>query len=334
MTVYWSCSKHVETEKYQYKRNNIIQVKDKLVEIPTDSLMFSSHCRPYIIDNYLLIADYKSYDHLLHLLDKNTFRYITGFTYWGQGPGEIANMGTVGIDHSHRSFNVTDYGKQAMFRYNLDSVIANPDYVPERKVEIHADKIIRDYQYINDSSCIGLVLEPISSSDFKVATGILNTNNGEFTLMPYVHPKIKKKRACFDASLKHGLYVECYYKQNLMTICTLNGELKYNIYGGSNWTENQRGRFEYYQQAAFVKDRIFVLYLNDSAYINHPVMGLMGNMATKFLVFDLNGDYIATLETGYRIRYFCYDEGNNRIILNLDDGMQLAYLSLDGLIDS
>jgi hypothetical protein len=305
-----------------------------LTEIPADSLLFSSYCRTHIIDNYLLIADYRSYDHLLHLLDKNTFRYITGFAYLGQGPGEIANLGTVGIDHSHRSFNVSDYGKQAIFRYNLDSVLANPDYIPERKVEIRADKIIHDYQYVNDSSCIGLILEPVSSSDFKVATGILNTNNGEFTLMPYVHPKIKRKRACFDASLKHELYVECYEGQNLMTICTLKGKLKYNIYGGSNWMENQRGRFEYYQQVAFVGNRIFALYLNDQTFVNHPVRGLMGNPATKFLVFDLNGDYVATLETDYGIRHFCYDEDNNRIILNLDDEMQFAYLSLDGLIDS
>jgi len=50
------------------------------------------------------------------------------------------------------------------------------------------------------------------------------------------------------------------------------------------------------------------------------------------LVFDLHGDYLKTLDVGYKIVDFCYDDDNNRIIMNLNDEIQFAYLSLEGLI--
>jgi hypothetical protein len=47
--------------------------------------------------------------------------------------------------------------------------------------------------------------------------------------MPYNHPDIERKRVCFAASAEYDIYVECYCYHDLMTICSLNGDLKYNI---------------------------------------------------------------------------------------------------------
>ncbi len=329
---YWSCSSP-ETEKYQYNRDNVIQVMDKIKEIEIDSVILNSSCSLYIIDDYLLIVDYKSYDYLISLFDKNKFHYITSTAYKGQGVGEIANIGYLGIDNAHRQFNVSDYGKQTVFCYNLDSVLINPSYIPSKKLNIYGDKALEQYKYINDTTCIGLIFEPISVSDFKLSVGTQNMNTGEFKLMPYIHPDIEKKRVSFDVSPKYDMYVECYRGQNLMTICTLNGDLKYNIYGGNDWNDNQGKRhIEYFQQVALAGDKIMALYLNDNGYVKDPAKGIVGNLATKLLVFDLNGNYIATLETGYHICHFCYDEANNRIILNMNDDMQFGYLNLEGLV--
>jgi len=327
-----SCSKP-ETEKYQYKRNNIISVKKKLVEIKIDSVLLSSASTPYVIDNYLLIADYKSYDYLIHIFDKNTFHFQTGIAYWGQGPGEIANMGDISINYTQHKVNVTDFGKQAIFSFDLDSALADPSYMPIEKLKIIEDKILVDYQYIDNTNCIGLYLEPVGASDYTVSVGIQNTNTGEVRRMANLHPEIKRKRVTFAASVEHGVYVECYEGQNLMTICSLDGKLKYNIYGGKNWRDNQRGRIEYFRHVAFADNKIFALYLEDKGIIEDPVRGMVENQATRFLVFDLKGDYIATLETGYRIRNFCYDKENNRIILSMNDEIQFAYLDLDGVIN-
>lgn len=334
VTLFGGCTENPKTEKYQYNRDNIINVKDKIKEIKIDSLTLNTSCSLYIINNYLLIVDYKSYDYLISIFDKNNFHYITSTAYIGQGPGEIANIGYIGIDNIHRQFNVSDYGKQAIFSYNLDSILTTPSYIPSKKLDIYGDKVLEQYKYLNDTICIGLIFEPISVSDFKLSVGTQNINTGEFRLMPYTHPDIEKKRVSFDASVKDNIYVECYQGQNLMTICTLDGLLKYNIYGGKNWKDNQGKRYvEYFQQVTLASDKIIALYLNDNGYVKDPVRGIVGNLATKFLVFDINGNYIATLETNYPICHFCYDEENNRIILNMNDDMQFGYLDLDGLVD-
>lgn len=328
----WGCSSP-ETEKYQYNRDNVIQVKDKIKEIEIDSVILSSSCDLHIIDDYLLIVDYKSYDYFISIFDKNQFKYITSTAYRGEGAGEIINIGYIGKDYAHHKFDVSDYGKQAVFSYDLDSVLTTPSYIPSKKLNIYGDKFLEQYKYINDTICIGLIFEPISVSDFTLSVGTQNMNTGEFKQMPYMHPEFKKKSVFFDVSTEHGLYVESYIKQDLITICTINGELKYNIYGSRNWKDNQKGRFEYYHQVAFVGDKIFILYLNDSGYVQDPAKGIVGNLATKFLVLDLNGNYIATLETGYHIGYFCYDKANNRILLNMNDDILFGYLDLDGLVD-
>lgn len=46
----------------------------------------------------------------------------------------------------------------------------------------------------------------------------------------------------------------------------------------------------------------------------------------------MKGDYLKTLVVGRPVNYFCYDKDNNRIIMNLDDEIQFAYLDLEGLL--
>lgn len=52
------------------------------------------------------------------------------------------------------------------------------------------------------------------------------------------------------------------------------------------------------------------------------------NYPTKFAVFDLDGNYLKTLETGYPVIIFYYDKGNNRILMSLNDEMQFTYLDV------
>ena len=51
-------------------------------------------------------------------------------------------------------------------------------------------------------------------------------------------------------------------------------------------------------------------------------------------VFNITGDYLKTLDIGRRINDLCYDEENKRIIMNLDDEYQFAYLDLEKYISN
>jgi hypothetical protein len=109
-----------------------------------------------------------------------------------------------------------------------------------------------------------------------------------------------------------------------MSICTLNGELKCNIYG-DRWDSRTSNKIHHYGFVVFCKDKIIASYSGGNNFSDEYY-------PTKFLVFDLNGNYIQTIETEYRIIDFFYDKENNRLIMSLDDEMQLAFLDLNGLI--
>ena len=74
IAVCWSCSQDSETEKHQSKRDQVVDVRDKMKEFSTQDVLIGRISRTYLIDNYLIVTDYNSPDKLIHLFDKNTCR--------------------------------------------------------------------------------------------------------------------------------------------------------------------------------------------------------------------------------------------------------------------
>ena len=161
IAVCWSCSQDSETEKHQSKRDQVVDVRDKMKEFSTQDVLIGRISRTYLIDNYLIVTDYNSPDKLIHLFDKNTFEHLASSTYQGQGPGEITIIGHVGIDETNRRFFVSDHGKLKIFAYDLDSVLTTPEYQPSVKIDMKKKLFPDDYLYLNDTLCIAKIIEPI-----------------------------------------------------------------------------------------------------------------------------------------------------------------------------
>lgn len=329
----WSCRQSSETEIYQKKRNNLINVQDKIIKIAMEDVPITIFAIPYILGDYLIVSDYKSPDKLIHIFNRNTFSYITSTADRGQGPNEITNMGHFGINEAERIFYVTDHGKQKIYTFYIDSILANPSYMPKEKIAMNEKLYPRSYEYINDTLSIGLFIKGIENSDYMPIVAKWNMYTGEIAPMKYMkHPEIERKRVSFAASKENGIFVECYWYHDLMTIGYLNGDFKCNIYGKKwdNTTSNTNG---YYDNVVFCKNKIVASYLGEERILEGENGELKAVYPTKFIIFDENGNYIKTLETGYNIINFCYDERNNRIIMTLDDDLQFAYLSLDDIIE-
>jgi hypothetical protein len=328
ISVCWSCTHNSKEEKHQSKRDNIINVREKVkeIKISEEDALIGRTVRMSLLGDYLIIGNYKSFDKLIHLFDKKEFSYITSIADRGQGPDEITAMGHIEPDEANRRLYVSDHGKQLIFSYDLDSILVNQFCMPTVKMKMNKGLFPDKYQYINDSLSIGLIIEPIGNEDFKQSVAKWNMNTGEIKPMRYEHPNIEKKRINFAVSMNKGIYVECYSNYDLMTICDLNGDLRYNIYG-TDWNSQKTSQIHHYGKVEFCNDKILVTYSGGNKLSDEY-------FPTKFFVFDSNGDYLQTIETGYRISDYCYDEENNRIILNLDDAeIQFAYLDVDGLIE-
>jgi hypothetical protein len=321
LVFYFGCRPDSETEKHQYKRDHITNVHDRIKEIEMDRVLISSVNRSYVIKDYLLICDHNSPDEQIHLFNKDDFSHVTSIVPKGQGPGEIARIGHLATDDAHAVLFVPDHGKQKVFGYELDSVIGNPQYMPKVKMSMNRELFPNWFWCINDSISIGTVIEPKGNAAFSQYVAKLNMNTGEIERMKYEHPAIERKRVNLSVSVENNMYVECYAHHDLMTICSLDGDLKYNIYG-RYWNDKTSNQFEYFRDVVVCNDKIVALYSERKSREDN-------SYPTRLLVFNLSGDYLQTLETGYQIMNFCYDKENNRIILSMNDDPQFGYLTLD-----
>ena len=321
------CSSNPTTEKYQGKRNQIINIHNQIKEIVIEDILISNFTSVQIIDKYLFVTDYKSANELIHIFNKNDFKYVTSIGFKGQGPGEITNIGHIAEDKVNRKFYVSDHGKNKIFSYDLDSATTDPTYLPVEKMKM-GEKVFPDrYVYFNDTLSIGIIIQA-GNNDYLPVISKFNMWAGEITPMSYsVNPKVKKKRIAFALSPENEIYVECYTPHDLMTICSLEGELKYNVYG-PNWDTETNGK-DHFGPVVFCGNKIVALYSGEKSFTNER----KSNLPSKFIVFDLEGNYLKTLETGYKIANICYDEDNLRIIMNMDDTMQFAYLDVGDLLN-
>jgi hypothetical protein len=322
------CVQQPATEKYQSSRDVVVHVKDKMREIVVDDVLIGDRSNLYLLNEYLIAKEVKvgmAWDKFVHIFDKNTFKYLTSTAPYGDGPGEITNFGTLGIDAQRRTFYVSDNGKYRIFGYCVDSVLRNPDYKPYVKMDLNKKAFPIEYQYLNDSLSFGVIMQPTSVSTFDAFTGKWNMNTGDITPVPYENPKIERRRIHVAVSTRHNLYAEAYYTHDLITICDLNGTLKCNVYG-PEFTDERSFKTDYFTNVLFCKEKILALYSG----ISHRVKD--SYTPTTIMVFDLNGDYIKTLDVGYRMFSCCYDADNNRLLMSLNEEMMFAYLELDGLL--
>ena len=327
-----SCKQHDKGHrKYYDAGQNVIKKKQDIHEIQIEDVEISNFGTPYILNDYLIISDYNSFDKLIHIFDKNTFRYITSVGQQGQGPSEIANMGKIISDNERNIFYVIDHGHQSLLSFPMDSVLSNEFYVPQKKAGIDQTEFPFMMQYESDTLSYALFMRVLNPGDYTPVVAKWNMQTGEREFMPYVgHREVEKKRVSFAASPKYNLYTEVYWYHDLITICTLDGELKYNLYG-KNWDNRKSNKEAYFDQVAFCKDKIIASYWGDRRMYNRDG-GQHVHYPDKLLIFDLEGNYISTLQIGYSILSFCYDDESDRLIFAFDDDIQFGYLDLDGII--
>lgn len=313
-----ACASEQKKEKWHSQREDVINVKGDLKEIDIKEVLIGSLARPYICGKYLAVADYKSYDKLVHLFDKKTYRYLLSLGDVGQGPTEISSLGTIAWNEEKHDLYVTDYGQYRVLTYNLDSLLNDSLYSPWVKIKLGATVYPNDYCFINDTLSYGSFMQPTASS-FKQTSGKWSMRTGEIELIDYVHPADGKKRIAFAVSTKYKTLVECNRRYDLISLYNLNGELQCNVYG-PNWDEGG-DRKEHFRNAIVCDDKIVASYIGEDWNNN--------NGASVLHVFSITGDYLKTLDVGRRINYICYDEADKRIIMNLDSEYQFAYIDAE-----
>ena len=330
LLLFTACKQQAEGIKSYDAQTKVVNVQNRIKEISMDEVLISNNSRMCLLGDYLIVRDNKAVDKQIHLLDKNTFRYLTGTAYKGQGPEEITILGHIATDEAKRLFYVSDHGKLKIFKFHVDSVLANPFYFPKEEITLRLEQFPDTYYLINDTLALARVIKPTSSSTFDQVIAKWNIRTNEMIPLEYIHPDIEQKRTNMAVDLLSHRYVEWYHQYDLISLFDLEGNLILHIYG-PDWKKNKSGR-EYFRKVVFGKEHLIALYSGKEAFVNDPHQGKSVNLPTQFLIFDKEGNYIQTLETAYQVSDFCYDQEKNRLLINFNDEIQFGYLDMEGLL--
>jgi hypothetical protein len=303
----------LKSEKVQKKRDNIIDVSDRIIDIKPEILFGNSLL--YILDDILIVNEISPKGKKgIHLFDKHTFKYITSTGIIGKGPGEIIVPGRLAIDRKNKVFWAPDHGKRIIYKFPLDSVLNNESYKPTIYRKLKSELFLERFGFLNDSTALGKAVHITSNSTLEMATSKWNINTNLVKKYGYENPEAtgKKSNSHFALSVENGFYVNCYYLVDLLTICDLEGNLKYNIYG-PGWFDNDQDKNSFYCDVDLFDEQIIASYIGGKGLI---VRGNIkrGASPSKFIIFDMDGNYLKTIETGFEFTRFCVDEENKRII--------------------
>ena len=77
LTFCLGCAQSKKGEIWQKSRDKVVNVQNRIKEISMDEVLISNNSRMCLLGDYLIVRDNKAVDKQIHLLDKNTFRYLT-----------------------------------------------------------------------------------------------------------------------------------------------------------------------------------------------------------------------------------------------------------------
>lgn len=243
------------------------------------------------------------------------------FGIFGAGPGEISNVGCRMIDAKNRILYCRNSSQWNYVGFELDKAIGDPYYKAFVKLR-HTktdDKRIPSVSatYINDSTVINASRVPNNDwSAFDMRIGKLDLRSGEST---YLNQTPLETGSIYHvaASEAQNLIVASGQNVDHINIYDLEGNLKRSIYG-PNYQEKLKK--VYYNSSPVITDeRIYVIYRKP---------GSRHDYGNEIVEFDLDGNYIRTLDTGIPVIRIVYHTKTNRLYFGSTAEPQFGYIQL------
>lgn len=324
-----SCSVREKNDKYQTDRSVVVDVRGRVHEFQTGEVLVSNLARVYCWGCYLIVVDHKSVAKQIHIFDTKDYLHLTSVATLGKGPGEITRIGGICGDLTGKYFYVSDHGKQKIFAYDMEQVLSDTLYQPEIWQRMSGREFPGRYEMLDDSTALAVLIRPTGNVGFKQAIAFWHLQSGTFEDQSYDQPEVKRKRVSVSVSLVDSFYVEAYDYHDLLTLHDLLGNLKCNIYG-PEWNKDE-SQSCYFGKVVVAEGIIVCSYVGGDRFI-HRGSQQVSNLPVRFLIFNKEGDYMRTVDVGYRISDFCYDSRHKRLIIAFDDEIQFGYLDFKDLL--
>ena len=309
-----SCSKKNNFEVKFSPSDYVVDVRNRICYVEQNEVMGSADLN--VFDSLLLVREkYAVGENFLHLYNKNTFEHLAYIGKLGKGPNEVIRQGYVNPNMDSTAFWLWDAGRDLHWLYRLDSMLSNPFYKPTEYIKVDPITSICRFCMVDDSSLLGIAFVATSMSTFRTNMVKFNLRNG--AIAPYGHQyeglSDSYSNSLFAYSKTHGIYVNAHVNCQLLSIFNLDGTLRCEVVG-DDFGDDVQQRREYFGRVVIVDDVIVVEYNGDNSFSLDKHQRMETTWPTRLLVFDINGNHKATIETGNEICSFCIDEDNHRVI--------------------
>ncbi len=321
---FFSCGEK-DSVNISQKRNNVIDISGMIEEFPVEVVLIHSGARLFGSDRYLYIEDAMSTDKITSVFSIPDGRYIGQFMDFGAGPNEIAIMGGINLvtseDDGREKAIVIDYGNYRTSAYDVDSALTDPTYAP--RIIKPIDKTVQPSHYVYVNDTLGftrkITIRP-GSTRFGQALGKYNLLTGEITdFAPEEH--IEKNQSLFDVSKETQRVVEVGANVDIVVIYDYEGNVLRRI-KGPNYKPVAEGWKSYFSKVKIAGPYILGVYSGGD-------WNTEGN-GKRIEVLDIDGNYIATLDTGREIMDMYYHKPSGILWFSfLNDDMQFGTLNLE-----
>ena len=307
------------TKKFQ----NVVNVHDKIQVFDPEEVMCSKVATLSVMGDYLIIRDSGDQGKLFHLFDKHNLQYLCSTGDKGQGPGELSGAWSTMYDEARHKFYVPDPNYLKIFSFDIDSLMKDPDYLPTVKQEIKKDdggNYPLHAIYVNDTLAYGNGIQ-FYEEKYRYIAMKWNMQTGQLWFNQ--HHQGKRTYGAYVAySERHNLLVQSDGAYDELTF--LDGDMNLIRYvKGPQWSE-ERDALSHFGSVDFYNDYIIVEY-DGTGWAE-------GHYARICYVFDIQGNYVKTLNLDYNINTISVDEENDRLYITFIDEIQFGYLDLKGLL--
>lgn len=308
---------------HQSSRDNIVDISGDLKPFPLpDSIMISNSNSIMMIGKYFVINDYNNYspiDNWLYFFDSQTMRFVNSAIKFGEGPNEIAVLGTVSYVPAENSLLVADNARYVIYKYDLAQLLASPKTCePIETYDMNESAILSNLIPIDADEGMTALVKPITYQTYNLVLARYNYKTGEYHEYE-IHPEIKGLRFIYDVSVEKNLCAVANTKYDLLTLTDLDGNILKDI-EGPMWGTEKRVKPQTYSDVMITRNHIVAPFSGDK---------WASGKVSQLLVFTLDGEYVETLDVGSEVKRTCYDESTGRIYMSLDDDPQFVYYELE-----
>lgn len=315
------------TVRHEGERNNVIEVSEQIISI-TDHLPNMHTHTGFISDgDTMLLHDPEAADLQITAYDINSEKTVGRFGKFGNGPGEISNTGAHFYSKTHGKLYAINANRNKFISFTLSEAIADTNYnaIDEYDLSVRAgDNIITNPYYINDSTVIcNLFVPNMTGGPNSMTTRIANYNliTHATTIIDSIAPN-EPVRGPIAVSEKHGKIFACDGYQDKIRLFSLNGKLLTYIYGPEYQEKIDRHR-SYFSTPVWCNDKVAAIYNGTKSSIDRE----------NIIIFDKDGNYIATLKFPFTIYDIAYHERTGRLYLSTYGEPQFGYIELDKVLE-